>query len=101
MEISKTRKRLRISAEERIRLISLFRQSGLTQAEFARQWLYRSAAKRRGKAAFQEVSLPGFAAAPSWAAEVVWDWGMTLRVGTSARPDLISVLIEKLGRSSC
>ena len=111
MDISKAPKRLRISAEERFRLVSLFRQSGLTHGEFAQQqgikihtlhqWLYRSAAKRRRKAAFQEVSLPAFASAPGWAAEVVLDSGMTLRVGTSAKPDLICVLIEKLRRSSC
>ena len=111
METSDSGKPQRISAEERTRLVSLFRKSGLTQVEFARQngikihtlhqWLYRSTAKRRPKTTFRELAMPSIRVPGGWVAEVVLDSGMTLRVDTDAKPELISFLIEKLRRGSC
>jgi hypothetical protein len=111
METSDSPKPQRISAEERSRLVSLFRKSGLTQVEFARQngikihtlhqWLYRSAAKRRPKITFCEVAVPSISVPGGWVAEVVLDSGMTLRVDADAKPELISFLIGKLRRGSC
>lgn len=111
MEISDPVKPQRISAEERTRLVSLFRKSGLTQVEFARQngikihtlhqWLYRRRARRRPRVTLREVHLPSIPAPGGWAAEVMVNSGITLRVGVCARPELISFLIEKLRLGSC
>ena len=100
----------RVSAEERSRFISFFRQSGLTQAEFARQqginvqslrqWLYRAGGQKRVKPTFQELPV-GALLSPGWAAEVVLLSGMTLRLGPWAKPELISFLLQNLGPFSC
>lgn len=114
MEKARASRRRRFSAAERSRFISLYRESGLTQAAFARrqrikphtlqQWLYRMAARPKPPAAgaggLREVPLASLLA-PSWAAEVVLDSGMIVRLSSSAQPELISALIEKLRRSPC
>ena len=45
--------------------------------------------------------MPSIRVPGGWVAEVVLDSGMTLRVDTDAKPELISFLIEKLRRGSC
>jgi transposase-like protein len=112
MENSTTSPRRRISAEEHFRFVFLFRESGLTQAAFVRQhginlhtfqqWIYfrrlRTAKKPR-KTFFREVTLSS-GLSPSWAAEVSLDSGMSVRLSASAKPKLISFLIQNL-RPTC
>lgn len=115
MENSDSPPPTRIPPKERDRLVALFRKSGLRQVEFAKQngikihtlhrWLYHPANKRRrplrGRAAFQEVGMLPNAAPMGWAAEVTLNCGVTLRVAPGAKPELVSFLIETLGRSAC
>jgi transposase-like protein len=104
--------RPRVSAEERSRLVSLYRASGLTQAEFARrqglklatlqQWIYRSGSKKKKKipARFREFPASAILAQP-WLAEVALDSGMTLRISAAAQPDWISAVISALRSKPC
>ena len=101
-------KRRRASAEERSRVVCLFRESGLTQAQFAQQhgiklhtlqrWIYRPGPKRPSKIRFQELPATSFLSA-SWAAEVIPGTDATLRFSADARPEFIGLLIEKLRRA--
>ena len=101
----------RTSAQERWHVIQSFRRSGLTQANFAKQnglsvhtlrlWLYGPGSKRRPKITFREVKMPSIPVPGNWAAEVVLDSGMTLRVGASAQPELISFLLNNLRHPQC
>lgn len=114
MEKARASRQRRFSAAERSHFISLYGASGLTQAAFARrhgimphtlqQWIYRMAARPKpsasGAGGWREVPFASLLA-PSWAAEVVLDSGMIVRLSSSAPTELVSVLIEKLRRSSC
>jgi transposase-like protein len=110
MELTSTFCRRRVSAEERSRLVSLFRDSGLKQAEFARrqgiklstlhQWLYRPAGKKKTKPRFQELAVASFLS-PPWAAEVALDSGLTLRLSASASADWIGSVVGALRQRPC
>jgi transposase-like protein len=110
MDSTETSRRQRVSAEERSRLVSVFRKSGLTQAEFAQQqglklstlhqWLYRSAANKKIRKHFQEIPVSSLLS-PVWAAEVALDSGLTLRLSSSARADWIGSVVGALRQSSC
>ena len=79
MESNSTPWRQRVSAEERNRILDLFRQSGLTQAAFAEQqriklttlqhWIYKSSPRPRTAKKFQEVPLHSILSS-TWAAEM-------------------------------
>lgn len=97
------------SAAERERLVERYRQSQLTQAQFAqehglklsalRQWLYRpnppTAAPGR---VFQEVLLAPPPLAPTWTAEVAVGEDLTLRFGSQSSPEFIAQVIDQLRR---
>ena len=99
-----------MSAEERSRLVSLFRGSGLTQAEFAGQqgirhstlhhWLYRSEAKMKIRPRFQEVSVTSLLS-PPWVAELSINPGLTLRLSSTAKADWIGAVVNALRPSPC
>ena len=101
----------RTSAQERWHVVQSFRRSGLTQANFAKQnglsvhtlrlWLYRPGSKRRPKITFRELKMPSIPVPGNWAAEIVLDSGMTLRVGACAQPELISFLLKNLRHPQC
>jgi transposase-like protein len=109
MDSTSTSGRRRCSAEERSRLVSLFRGSGLTQAEFARQqgirlstlhhWLYRSEAKMK-RAGFQEVAVTSLLS-PPWVAELSLNPGLTLRLSAAAKADWIGTVGNALRQGPC
>ena len=104
--MTSTSRRRRISAEERSRLVSLFRGSGLTQLKFAQQqgiklctlqrWLYGSGGKKNAKARFQEVPVTSLLS-PPWVAELSLNGGLTLRLSAGAKADWICTVVNALG----
>ena len=112
MDFEPSLHRRRASAQERSRVVGLYRASGLTQGQFAtqhgiklstlRQWLYRPDSKMKGNipARFQE-----FAAGPvisaAWMAEIALDCGITLRLGAAANPDWVSSVVSALRQRPC
>ena len=100
----------RASADERSRLVSLFRASGLSQADFARrhglklgtfrQWLYRKDSKSKTLPQFQEF--PAASLLPSsWAAEIVLGSGPVLRLNGPASADWVASVLAALRSHSC
>jgi len=103
-------RRRRYTAEERAKYVELFRESGLTQQDFAqqhgfhavtwRQWLRRSkektAACTNGQPVFKEFSVP--APAVGWSAEIALGHEVTVRLGASATTELLVQLVNRLGR---
>jgi transposase-like protein len=110
MDSTSTSGRRRLSAEERSRLISLYRGSGLTQSEFARQeglklstlrqWLYRSAVKKKTRTRFQEVPVTSLLS-PPWVAELSLNPGLTLRLSAAAEADWIGTVVSALRPGPC
>ena len=110
MDSTSTSRRQRASAEERSRLVSLFRASGLTQTEFAKQqgiklstlhqWLYRSASKKKIRTRFHELPMSSLLT-PPWVAEIALESGLTLRLNGSARADWICSVVCALRQSPC
>lgn len=110
MDSPSTSRRQRVSAEERSRLVSLFRASGLTQAEFSlqqgirlstlRQWLYRSAARKKARTRFQEVPVTSLLS-PPWVAELSLDPGLVLRLSAAAKADWICTVVTALRQRPC
>lgn len=110
MDSTPTPRRQRVSAEERSRLVCLFRASGLTQAEFAQQqgiklstlhqWLYRGVPKKKARTRFQELPVPSLFA-PTWMAEIALGGGLTLRLSASANADWIGSVVRALRQSPC
>lgn len=104
--------RQRVSAGERTRLVSLYRGSGLTQAEFARQqgvnlftlrqWVRRSEAKAQKKipARFHELPV-GSLLSSHWLAEISLECGLTLRVGAAAQPEWVGAVVNALRHRPC
>ena len=115
----KTRKRAdgtrrQYTPEERARLVAEYAESELTQKAFAeerginvgtfRQWLYRKDREEDVGTAqeptFQEIPLAaGLPSTDSWAAEISWPQGPTVRLSAQASPAWISELIKVLERS--
>lgn len=110
MDSTTTSGRRRVSAEERSRLVSLFRASGLTQAQFAEQqgiklstlhlWLYRGARRKNKPPRFCEVPVSSLVST-AWAAELVLGSGMTLRLSAAAKADWICTVVSALRQSPC
>jgi transposase-like protein len=94
----------RFSAAERARLLTLYRQSGLTQKDFAeqhglkltalRQWLYRPG-KQAGetKPLFQELIVAPPTA--GWAVEMTLGKAVTVRLSQAAVATLVNQLLER------
>jgi transposase-like protein len=105
MDSQSSSRRQRVSAEERNRILDLFRKSGLTQAAFAEQqgiklttlqhWFYKSSRRPRAAKKFQEVPLHSILS-PTWAAEMVLKSGVTLRLNPSADPHWVRSLLPAL-----
>lgn len=115
----KTRKRAdgtrrQYTPEERGRLIAEYAESGLNQKAFAeerginvgtfRQWLYRSDREEGVGTAqeptFQEISLRDLPSPGSWAAEISWPQGPTIRLSSDVSPAWAGELIKTL-QASC
>ena len=105
MDSQPSSRRQRVSAEERNRILDLFRKSSLTRAAFAeqqgiklttfQQWIYKSSRRPRGAKKFQEVPLHSILSS-GWAAELVLNSGITLRLNPSADPQWIGSLLPAL-----
>ncbi len=103
--------RHRYTAAERGEFVSLYRKSGLTQSEFARQhqlkictfhqWIHRANALNAPacKPLFHEVLLAPTPPTAVWAAEIVVGNEFTLRLGSPLSPQLITRVIDRLRRS--
>ena len=103
--------RHRYTAAERREFVSLYRKSGLTQSEFARQhqlnictlhqWIHRAnkLTTPAPEPLFKEVLLPPPPPTPGWAAEIIVGNDLTLRLGSQFSPQLIIQVIRQLRRS--
>jgi transposase-like protein len=112
------KRRARVTAEQRQKVLADFQSSGLTVTEFARRnglsrpllsvWLRRYV-RPPGKGArptesstelpLQEVSLNQVLGQPAWAAEVVLRSGLTVRLDGPGRDHLLAHLL--VGRPGC
>ncbi len=100
----------RVSTEERTRIVDLFEKSGLTKAVFAQQqgvklatfqqWLYKLRPRQPRRKSFQEVPLNSLMGS-TWAAELVLESGITLRLSIAAHPQWISSVLPLLRHASC
>jgi hypothetical protein len=93
----------RYSAVERARLLTLYRQSGLTQRDFAkqqglkltalRQWLYRPGKQAaEAKPLFQELLVAP--PTPGWAAEMTLGKAVTVRLSQEAAAMFFNQLLQ-------
>src|SRR5512141_1927492 len=93
----------RCSAAERARLLTLYRQSGLTQRDFAkqqglklmalRQWLYRPGKQAaEAKPLFQELIVAP--PTPGWAAEMTLGKAVTVRLSPEAAAMFFNQLLQ-------
>jgi transposase-like protein len=98
-----TPRRLRSNAAERAHWTRQYRQSGLTQREFARQHGLRLSTLQRWVAQqahltttppFTELKMPAVSRAAPWAAEVVREDGATLRLAHDVTPALLRQLLR-------
>lgn len=94
----------RFSPAERAHLLTLYRQSGLTQRDFAerhglkltalRQWLYRPGKQSaEAKPLFQELIVAP--PAPGWTAEMTLGKAVTVRLSQAAVAMLFNQLLER------
>ena len=94
----------RYNAAERARLLTLYRQSGLTQRDFAkqqglkltalRQWLYRPGKQgAEAKPLFQELIVAPPTA--GWAAEMTLGKAVTVRLSQAAVAAFFNQLLER------
>ena len=97
------------SAPERQRFVELCRQSGLTQAQFARErglrlgtlqrWLYRSKRRRvEPGPVFEEVLVSSPPLGPTWIAEIAAGEDITLRFGSHVSPEFVARVMHLLRR---
>ena len=101
--------RQRYTATERRQWIERYRQSGLTQAKFARehglnhgtlvQWLCkvrREACERKSKmGGFIEMTLPAANVSEGWVAELAWPDGRVLKLSAEVRPGWVAELLTR------
>jgi transposase-like protein len=96
--------RARFSAAGRARLLTLYRESGLTQRDFAeqhgikltalRQWLYRPGKQAlQAKPLFQELIVAP--PTPGWAAEMTLGKAVTVRLSQEAAAMFFNQLLER------
>lgn len=102
--------RRRYTAAQRLKFVSLYRQSGLTQSEFARQhqlklctlhqWLHRATLPTAPARApiFKEILLAPPPPTHLWSAEIVVGDQFTLRLGSHVSARLITQVIDRLRR---
>lgn len=94
----------RYSGAERARLLTLYRQSGLTQRDFAkqqglkltalRQWLYRPGKQAaEAKPLFQELIVAP--PTPGWAAEMTLGKAVTVRLSQEAAAMFFNQLLQR------
>ena len=94
----------RFSAAERARLLTLYRQSRLTQRDFAeqqglkltalRQWLYRPGKQAAdAKPLFQELIVAS--PPPGWVAEMTLGKAVTVRLSQEAAAMFFNQLLER------
>jgi len=100
----------RFTPQERASWVGRYRASGLTQRGFSErhglslstlhQWLHRNASSSEAQTpAFEEVHLRPAPSAHSWAAEVNFSDGTTLRLSDDAKAPWIDCLLQSLGKS--
>lgn len=93
-------------------MVAEYERSRLTQEAFAkqrgikvgtlRQWLYRRERTKAGGAkepTFQEVSLGDLSSSSSWAAEISWPQGPTIRLSGQSSPAWAGELIKTVQES--
>ena len=100
-------RRRKYSADERDHFVELYRQSGVTQGEFARthqlklgtlvRWLYRQGKPgHSARPVFQELLLPARAAAAVDWIEISIGPEITVRLRATTPPEWITRFIERL-----
>ena len=101
--------RQRYTATERRQWIERYRQSGLTQAKFARehglqygtlvQWLCKvrreSGKKNSDLGGFMEMTLPVAKVSEGWAAELAWPDGRGLKLSAEVPPGWVAELLMR------
>lgn len=101
--------RRKFTVTERDGFVRLYRQSGVTQAQFARthrlklgtllRWLYRRPNPTRPVAAvFKEILLPPQATTAPDRIEIGVGRDITVRLGSAATPEFIAQLVRNLHR---
>jgi hypothetical protein len=104
MSHSSSRSHAGYSAAEQARLLTLYRQSGLTQRDFAeqqglkltalRRWLYRPGKQSSDtKPLFRELIVAP--PAPGWAAEISLGKAVTVRLSQAAVTTFFNQLLER------
>ena len=101
--------RQRCTATERRQWIERYRQSGLTQAKFARehglrygtlvQWLCKarkeSGERKSEVGGFIEITLPAANVSERWAAELAWPDGRVLKLSAEVPPGWVAELLTR------
>lgn len=100
--------RRRYTAEQRVSLVALYRQSHLTQSEFARQhglklctfqqWLYAKAVPI-SPPSFKEVFLPAAPLTEPAAVEIILGTDLHLKLRSAVNSKFLAQLIKSLRRS--
>ena len=110
MESTKpTRQRRRYTAEEKKQFVALYRESGLTQVEFARQheikvctlhqWLCRRKQPTKSPSSvFKELLLSPPINTSTWSTEILLSDELTIRFGASVSVTIMAELVNTLRR---
>ena len=109
MNVTSPAVRRKFTVAERNGFVRLYRQSGVTQAQFARthrlklgtllRWLYRRPNPTRPPAAlFKEILLPPQATTAPDRIEIGVGRDIIVRLGSAATPDFIAQLVRNLHR---